>query len=215
MFAKARLYVPFLAWLLQVGPVLADDAPSLVPEGTRFYSELRGGVGIQNDSDITVEDSRFRGKIKYDTGWLAEGVLGFMQSNGIRGELEFGYRNNEVKNVDLGSFDGNPDVSIEAYSIMANVIYEFDYNLFIGDAKRPSAFRPFLGFGFGGAAISDDHDNDEVFAYQAIGGLTYELTDNWFLTATYAYFTTDKPDFGGYRFTYYNQSLMGGIRFRF
>jgi len=98
---------------------------------------------------------------------------------------------------------------------MASVIYEFDYNLHFGDATLPSAFRPFLGFGFGGAAISDDHDNDEVFAYQAIGGLSYALTDNWFLTATYIYFTTDKVDFGGIRFEYYNESLMGGIRFRF
>ncbi|HMB77955.1 MAG TPA: outer membrane beta-barrel protein [Kiloniellaceae bacterium] len=215
MFAKIRLFAPFLAWLLQVGTAQGEEVPSLFPEGTRFYSELRGGVGVQNNSDVYFKGRDDRGKIKYNSGWITEGALGFVHNNGLRGELAFGYRDNDVDDVRGLGRTVDPNASVASYSIMASVIYEFDYNLHFGDATLPSAFRPFLGFGFGGAAISDDHDNDEVFAYQAIGGLSYALTDNWFLTATYIYFTTDKVDFGGIRFEYYNESLMGGIRFRF
>jgi len=154
-------------------------------------------------------------EFSFDTGWLAEGAVGYLDKNGLRGEITLSYRKNDADEVEFLGSTFDADFELETYSGMANLLYEFDYNRVFGEGRGPSAFRPYFGGGFGAALLDDGSDSDTVFAYQAIGGLAYHLTANWAVTASYVYFATTDPEFDGVEADYESHNVMAGIRFSF
>ena len=130
-----------------------------------------------------------------------------------------------------------PEGSVEAYTLMANVIYDFFPN---------SKFRPFIGAGvgvnyvdmdwagrfndnalYGSLAVDDD---DTAFAWQFLGGIAFDITDRLTGDLTYRYldgndmrFRTKQsvmnpliiPTVGDIEGQYEDQSLTFGLRYSF
>jgi opacity protein-like surface antigen len=110
---------------------------------------------------------------------------------------------------------------LETSSIMVNAFYDFDLD---------GPFTPYVGVGIGNAnsdvvyAPSNTpvlNGSDDGFAWQVIGGVSYELTDSLDLFANYRYFSAE--DFSvrssllpaTFELENNSQSLDVGIRFSF
>lgn len=153
-------------------------------EGGNFYVGIGGGANIANDMGIS--GTGIAADAELDTGFAGMGALGFGLANGFRFELELTYRENDIDNVS-GTTGGSDDVSARA--LMGNVFYDF---------HNSSPVTPYLGGGFGYSQISVNRaqgaaflldDDDDVFAYQGIAGLSYDLRDSLQLFADYRYFS--------------------------
>lgn len=142
---------------------------------------------------------------------------------------------------------GSPGGDLNAYTAMGNVIYDFLPN---------SKISPFLGAGVGGMNLSvktlgqfsgkptggafaantaanpayqnlSIDDDQWVFAYQGLAGLTYQATSQLSLDLTYRYIKTADAKFasvgsapggfqpGVFRGKYQDQSLTLGVRYAF
>lgn len=163
-----------------------------------------------------------------DTGFGVNGVLGYAFSNGWRTELELGYRENDLDQLDLqaGFGDANGesvDVSgdTSALSLMANTWYNFNTG---------SRFQPYLGGGIGVAQVAANNvradgadlfdDDDVVFAYQAGAGVDMGINDDLTVGVGYRYFGTEDPEFdvdsgGEIRSQYRSHQVGAQMRWRF
>ncbi len=109
--------------------------------------------------------------------------------------------------------------SLTQVPIMFAGIYEFD----LGDGNRTDKsalagwrFSPYIGGGIGTVYIDSDAKleagaglpvlfatnqlniggNDWVFGYQAMAGIEYEITNNWFFSISYRFLGLTEADFG-------------------
>lgn len=156
-------------------------APTSTPG---FY--VGAGVGAN-----VMEDNRFRGTgsnatDSYSTGIAGIGSFGYAFGNGIRLELEPGYRNNAVDKINGAESRSRMQIA----TMMGNVLYDFNYT------TPYFPLHPHIGFGAGYAhvwdrsgpqgatSVSGDADR---FAFQAIGGLDYDLTPREDIGVDYHY----------------------------
>ena len=176
----------------------SPDLSGIVPPGTTV------------DIDInTTVDRKLGGAVL--------GAVGYGFSNGIRIEAEVGYRINGLDTMTIDSVDiaitppgvggsipigigtqlnGNTDV----LSFMANVAYDFTTDMGI---------RPYVGVGAGVALLFTDasltvpiigdisliDDTAVAFAYQAMAGVDYPISESWTVGLEYRFFGTLSPDF--------------------
>ncbi len=205
--AGFRLTIPAVLFL---GAALV---PVDAPRADGLY--LGGGVGINMASDADVTGSGIDTTIEFDTGPIAMIAAGYAFDNGFRSELELAQRWNDAETV--GSASGSGDTT--ALSGMVNVLYDFTTD---GD------MTPYVGAGLGAAQIEDSgiasvssssiSDDDTVFAYQALAGLSYGLGDFWSLTADYRYFASDDVSLStassvAVEQEYASHSILVGLRF--
>jgi OmpA-OmpF porin, OOP family len=160
-----------------------------------------GYVGLAGDwvlpMDSSIKDG-FDLKAEHKDGWGAIGTIGGRMNNGIRGELELGYRENDIDSirgvgVPGGLAAGSGDV--HAWTIMVNGLYDF---------VNSTRFTPYLGVGIGAANIDYGtvgpiglggiDDDTWTFAYQGIAGVSYRIADNFSVFANYQYLGTPKFD---------------------
>jgi OOP family OmpA-OmpF porin len=168
----------------------AAHAQSKATDGV--YVSLGAGLNLLDESDETANGRS--GKTKYETGYAVLGAVGYGWGNGLRTELEGGYRNNTLKSSTFAGTNSNGNGSVSSLSLMANAIYDFNLG----------SFTPYLGAGIGVARLGAGYasaangyfdDYDMQFAYQGIAGVAYALTNNWKLDLGYRYFGTTKPSF--------------------
>jgi len=196
---------------LGAAPVRAEP----VPEGP--YVHIGGGLNLNDSGDIEVNGTER--DIDTDLGFVGLGSFGWSFGNGLRAEIEGGYRQNGIDNWGGTGMDGD----MSAWHTMLNAIYDFDTD---------SPFTPYVGAGLGAAFVTVDMENnaagisrddmDVGFAYQAIVGLGYDITDNVALTADYRFFhaldlddaLSDGPS-GGPGDNYMNHSFVFGVRYAF
>ena len=147
---KNKFFLPLsaLAFALVACPVSADE-PSL-------YVGAGAGLNFLNDLDLTGG-----GDVDTDLGWAGIGALGFRVGNGIRTELEGGYRFNDG---DIAGVSSN----VRTWSAMANLIYDWDTNTLI---------EPYAGVGLGAVNAEIANDSEWAFAYQGIAGMSFEISD--------------------------------------
>ncbi len=129
----------------------------------------------------------------FDTGWALMGTLGYAFKNGFRAELEAGYRNNDIDT--LLTSGGSPTIAVgelSEFSLMVNLLYD----LKLGDRMTAS-----IGAGIGAdqasfeaAALAIDED-DWVFAFQGLLGLSYAVGDRSQIFLNYRYLHADAPDY--------------------
>lgn len=201
------------ALLLQAPAVLAQDAH---PRGP--FIGIMGGASFLDDADI--DGPGVNTSAETDTGWLALGTLGYRFGNGFRTELEAGWRENDVDQV-FGAASGAGDIS--AKSLMANLVY---------DIRTGGRLMPFIGGGLGYAQIDYDgvaplnlarnrvNDEDHVFAYQGLAGVSYWMSDVVELTTEYRYMATQDPEFKtatgvGVDGEYQSHAVLLGLRWNF
>lgn len=160
---------------------------------TGFYVGGAAGGNLE-------EDNRFRNgggssTDSYDLGYAGTLAFGYGLGNGLRLELEPGYRNNAVDKV-----NGRPANSrMQIATAMGNVLYDF-YQF-----QTPwLPLTPHVGAGVGYAHVWDrsvapngnnvSGDTDRL-AFQAIGGLDYSLTPNQKVGVDYRYLVVHDASF--------------------
>ena len=127
--------------------VLALVGPSAA-SAQNLYAAIRGGPGVTTD---TTRFTLLGGEevIEFKTGFAGSGALGYRFPFGLRAEGEFGYLYSPLSRA------GEVDVSgsIKSYLVMVNAYY---------DLKIPALgpFKPYVGFGLGGARVHNDHEVD-------------------------------------------------------
>jgi opacity protein-like surface antigen len=186
---------------------MAAAAQSYEDLSKGIYFELRGGGAYLTDSDIDASAAGLSasGEAEFDPGFAIEGAAGYEHSSGFRGEVAVGYRRNDIEDLSGGgtscsSLGISCGGEVETVSIMANGYYAFNVE---------GKFKPFIGAGagiarvdaelevgipgFGSAKASDD---DTVFAYQGIAGVSYEINETLTLSGLYSYFATEDLSFG-------------------
>ncbi len=169
-----------IALIAAASPTHAQGQPT-----TGYYIGGAAGANI-------LEDNRFRNgggnsTDSYDLGYAGTLSLGYGLGNGLRLELEPGYRNNAVDKV-----NGRPANSrLQTATIMGNVLYDF-YQV-----QTPWVpLTPHVGAGIGYAHVWDRSatpsgnnvsGDTSRLAFQAIGGLDYSLTPNQKVGVDYRY----------------------------
>ncbi len=146
-----------------------------------WYMGLEGAWVHVNDTSLGATSFEFENR------WGAMATLGHAFHDKFRFEFEFGYRNNDLGQVNNVSVS---DGDITNWTVMANFLYD-----------EPIAERWLvnLGVGVGIDKVRLDReipgtDSDAVLAAQGIVGLTHRLSDHWDLALTYRYLWADGPE---------------------
>jgi OOP family OmpA-OmpF porin len=169
----------------------ADDRTVSAPT-PGFY--VGAGVGANLE-----EDNRFRGggataTDSYDTGYAGIGSFGYAFGNGLRVELEPGYRNNSVDKINGATGSGRTQMA----TLMGNVLYDFNY------VTPYFPLHPHVGLGVGYAHVWDRSGpqngvgvsgGTDVPAFQGIAGLEYALTPNEHVGVDYRYLVAHDASF--------------------
>jgi len=147
------------------------------------------------------------GTVDFDAGWAGLATVGYGFEKNWRIELEGGYRSNDFT-ATTNAFELNTacvtgslvsctprrnpsaDGSFDEWTAMVNVVYDvpltdkLDLNIGVGAGADFSRVKT-LGY----------KDEDTNFAYQAIVGLSYKVTDRLDLTVNYRYLNVDSPSY--------------------
>ncbi len=208
------------------------------------YEGLYGAIGaglsyVGDDRDVESKSGplTFDYEADYDKGVGVYTALGIARDSGWRTELEFDYRNNDIRhwvgNAAASGWQGGTltgDMSV--YSVMANVIKE------LGEGS--GGVIPYIGAGIGYSWLDYElvgnnpvamngfgsllvNDTDGAFSYQAIAGLAFQLAEGLMFDLSYRYFATLEPDFNGtingapmsFDSEYTNHSGYAGLRWNF
>jgi outer membrane protein OmpA-like peptidoglycan-associated protein len=171
-----------LVLLGSVCAVALAGAASAEPMRHGWYVGLEGAWVHVNDASLPGAQFEFENR------WGALGTLGHGFDGNWRLEVELGYRNNDLGQVNnLNVNDGD----LTNWSMMANVVF---------DVPIAERWLVDLGAGAGVDKIRFDReipgvtDADAVLAVQGLAGLTYRLGQHWDLALTYRYLWTDDPD---------------------
>lgn len=218
--------------------LFAAAATLAVAPAAHAYQGLYGAIGaglnyIQPDQDVeSLGALVFDSEADYKKGIGVYTALGYDFGNNWRSELEFAYRQNDVRHLagDGLGFSGWPvlDGDFKAKSLMLNVIRDF---------KTSGKVTPYVGAGVGGAIYDADYigadfgagalainDSNKRLAYQGIAGLAFQLAEGLVLDVSYRYFAAaGTPKFDGtlngapitLRNDYDTHSVFAGLRWNF
>ena len=175
------------------GAVLAQDSTSMFAGQNRgFY--IGGAAGANFQTDVDFRRNGTDSKATYDPGPVGLLSFGYAFGNGLRTELEGGYRYNDVDKINGVSGGGHTQIA----SAMANAIYDFDL-------KTPYfPLTPHIGAGVGYAYAwnkSGPHNgltvkgSDGNVAFQAIAGLDYAVMPGLKVGIDYRWFLAHNLDF--------------------
>lgn len=167
-----------------------DTADAQSRKGTVY---AKGNIGFVIPGDIEVPGIGAVGaqEVELDSGLLISGGVGYQFNRVLSVEGEFGYRTADVDTVTVNSAAATGVTGDStAYTFMGNLVAQF------GKSK----IKPFLGGGAGLAIIEvEDYrattaagtvtatGDDNVFAYQFLGGVDYELNDRVSVGLDYRY----------------------------
>ena len=151
------------------------------------YGGLAGG-GQWLDHLSTTGPLGQEFKLKYNAGPVGLGSVGYAFGNGFRAEVEFGYRHNDAKSLEIPSGATLPSAlnlktNAQAYTYMVNGLYDF---------RLAPAWSANLGVGVGAAMIRVNNiGNASPFAYQGIAGVEYAVAPQARLGLGYRFLGTD------------------------
>ncbi|RPI52436.1 MAG: porin family protein [Deltaproteobacteria bacterium] len=197
---KTFLILLAMALVLGVGTSIAcAQGPGM------YFSGNLGAVWV-DDSDVTWFDG-IRDEAEFDTGLGMTGAIGYNLGNGLRTEFEMGFRFNDVDRQFPEGIGGD----VSSFSAMGNAFFDF---------MPGNQVSPFIGAGIGIANVEFDvdfwgEDDDTVFAYQFMAGVSYAVSYNMNIDLQYRYFATEDPNFDFFEAEYNTHSMMGGVRINF
>lgn len=160
---------------------------------------------------------------------IAYGVSIPLWDSSIRTELEYGFNGKAKLDGRSSAPDLNYKSDIKSQFIMANVYYDFDLG---------SDWTPYVGAGIGYARVKADNQvsyanetsslskSSGNFAWNLTAGITYDMTENLSIDASYRYMdygkakTSGNLEFGAQKYRAHSDSkvrsneLNLGIRYR-
>jgi opacity protein-like surface antigen len=183
---------------------LAAAAPVWAGATGIGYLGLRGSYVSSENQTATSADIDVDGK--FDNGFGVSGFYGFVIDQSLRGEVEAGYRINDIETITVLRNDLMPasvgtvipvDGQIDLGMAMMNLYYDFPVN--------GLPVLPWVGIGAGGAyvnyQVSYDYgdpldvvtikDSDWQFAYQLMAGVTMPIGEATSVSLGYRYFATE------------------------
>jgi OmpA-OmpF porin, OOP family len=147
---KTRFFLALSALAMILGTNAAKaDEPGLY---------LGAGAGINFANDLSLSGGS---ELDSDLGWAGIGTIGFRFGNGLRTELEGGYRFNDG---DINGISANT----RTWNAMANLLYDLETGTFL---------EPYIGAGLGAVNTEMANDSEWAFAYQGIAGMAFEVND--------------------------------------
>jgi outer membrane protein OmpA-like peptidoglycan-associated protein len=181
---------------LLAGAALVASAILIAPDSSAQQTNglyIVGGLGANWLRDADTTGTGVNTKYEFETGWAGIVGVGWGYGNGIRVELEGGYRTNDVDKASTGTANGDTN----AWSLMLNGLY---------DVNTGTSFTPYIGAGLGLARVKFDDvtvpggttridDSDTTFAYQGLLGIAYTLAPQWKIDLGYRYFVAHDPEF--------------------
>lgn len=204
--SKAKLLGAGLIGMLP----LAMPAQMTVTEGP--YIDAGTGANFSRDQRVYNSSGQQVGELEYDGGIPGTLAAGYALANGWRGDVEFGFRRNDVGDGASVASNGSVDVG----TMMAMLWFDWPV---------PWAVRPYAGAGAGQAELDlsgaggsgSGSDSDTVFAWQLSTGLLAQLSPRFALTLGYRLLTTEEARFtgSGLRSEYQSDSAMLGLRYYF
>ena len=229
--------IPLRRWALAaLLPFAVAPHAVKAQEDSSFYGSVSGMYVVPRDSELsqTIDDVGLSAELELDGGFGFTAAAGYGGETGPSGEIEFGYRSvdiNALKGISASaqgvtvSVPGeiSVDGDVTTLSLMANGIYVFE----------AGNFRPYFGGGLGlvrhdatmdaqtvefeGQVLPVDEtsDDDVVFAYQAMAGVSFPISEGAEIRAGYRYFATAESDFDGTKTSYGTHNFEVGMVFRF
>ena len=175
------------------------------------YVELRGGPSFFADSDRDRP-----GDLVYeDAGFNVGGAVGGRFADVARGEFAIHYSRSDTDELDVTG--PNPPVSgdMGVFSAMGNAYLDADF--------WDLPVVPYVGFGIGlGIVLADfrvgpTHVDDEeaVFAYNAMAGVSFEVSENWVASTGYRYLGTTDANIRGVDVEMDLHEWVFGVRYEF
>ncbi|MFO1104704.1 MAG: outer membrane beta-barrel protein [Amaricoccus sp.] len=175
-----------LAVAASVVALLAGAGIANAQTASNFYLKGFGGFTFPSNDNTTVRldgtNVRKDYELNYDTGYTLGVAGGYLVSPSLAVELEYAYRNADLKS-DIGGHTS-------ANSLMANAIYRFN-PMGVNGEWQPYAG---MGIGAGNVDVASDEQGDfqkhGLFAYQLIGGVAYNVTPQLALDGELRWFQT-------------------------
>lgn len=182
--------------------------------GDSIYIKGNIGLGMAMDSDIdNMPDNAGTAKMTFDGGAIGTFAVGYDFASPLRVEAEYGWQKNDLDTLSYANRIGNfGQGDLKTQSLMVNGYYDIDTG---------SPWTPFVGAGIGWAKVDLNTpalplgDNDDVFAYQFMGGVAYAINDQLSLDAQYRFFGTQDATIQGADFSMNSNDVMVGIRYSF
>lgn len=187
------------------------------------YLSVSGLYVVPTDSDWTIAGSELTSspEVSWDGGFGLLLAYGFGTEDGLRGEVEVGYRKADVDEISFENSEFGVDGDMTTLSLMGNGFLTFG----------TGQLRPYVGAGLGLARhdgtlreITDDgvdvldgeiSGDDVVFAYQLMGGVGYEMSETTEVRLGYRYFATGDADIEDDELSYASHNFEAGILIRF
>jgi len=171
-------------------------AQAEVPDYRGFYLGGFGGYNYLNGNESTPYAGGTAvgasSEIEYDGGFALGIAPGYSWGNGLRTELEYAYRKNDIGDVDPG-VAGPDSGEITLHTVMVNALYDLPVNWWA---------RPYAGLGIGAgfadySNVSDlggftIDDSKTGLAYQGIAGLAMPITPRFTASLEYRWVATDE-----------------------
>ena len=159
----------------------ADVAPA---QTHGFY--IGGGLGTNFEEGNRFRQGNAQATDTYSPGFAGIANFGYGLGNGLRFELEPGYRGNEIDRINGGPGSGHTKQA----TLMGNVLYDFNY------LTPVVPLQPHVGVGAGYAHVWDRSSlqsgnavsgQDDVPAFQAIAGMDYSISPSTKIGVDYRY----------------------------
>jgi opacity protein-like surface antigen len=161
-----------------------------------WYLGIEAGAVWVQDQSITEKfivgptAASYPLDVRFEGGWAVAATIGYDWGD-LRLEAEAGHRDNGIK--DLPSCPGCwASPSLKDLTLMANALYDIPLASNVTLSLGVGIGADHARFNTGGGYFADE---EWRFAYQAIGGFSYDLTDRAAFVVNYRYVRMSDPTF--------------------
>lgn len=187
------------------------------------YAGVMGSASFLSNPKVNHAAASLDTDEQYDPGFSMGAFVGYHLDPNWRIEGELVYRKNSLDEVtDATGAKQGGDGEIESTHLLASLYYDFHMDWFV---------TPYVGAGLGYArlnhvnktsltGLTDIDSKADVFAYQVVGGASYEFNKRYTLFMDYRLVATATPKFhdksgATVESEYHNHTLNLGLRVRF
>jgi outer membrane protein W len=191
--------------------LLALTASPAAAEGPGYYARLFGGASSLQGSSADLGGTSQ--PLSYDSGAIYGGAFGYDYGDRpFRAELEFAYRSGDATGAIAGDFAST--------TVMLNGYYLFSRGTFTPYAGLGLGYVTEIDFDVTSGPGSGEYSDRGLFAWQAVLGGDYAISDHVSLFGELRYFATETPSLtnaGGatLKADYDTIDILAGVSFRF